>query len=37
MGVVPDAFSAWIILGVAILAGNGLIWLVSERVWGKFS
>jgi hypothetical protein len=37
MGFLPDGFSAWMILGVVILAGGGLIWLVSERAWGKFS
>ena len=37
IGVVPGGQLAWIILGLTILAGAGLIWWGSERALGKFS
>ena len=37
IGVVPGGLLAWILLGLTILAGTGLIWWESERALGKFS
>jgi hypothetical protein len=28
---------AWIVLGCVIVGGSKLIWLATERAWGKFS
>ena len=30
-------FYAWIVLGVVIIGGSGIIWWATERAWGKFS
>jgi hypothetical protein len=36
-GIASADFYGWLVLGVVILAGSKIIWLVSERAWGKFS
>jgi hypothetical protein len=36
-GLVTVGMPGWICLGAISLGGAGLIWWVSERVWGKFS
>ena len=34
---VSASFYAWIVLGVVIIVGSGIIWWATERAWGKFS
>jgi hypothetical protein len=34
---VSASFYGWIVLGVVIVAGSGIIWWATERAWGKFS
>ena len=34
---VSASFYGWIILGVVIVVGSGVIWRASERAWEKFS
>jgi hypothetical protein len=36
-GMGSDGFSGWLILGVLILAGSKIIWIVTEHAWGKLS
>ena len=36
-GIVSVDFYGWLVLGVVILAGSKVIWLATERAWGKFS
>jgi hypothetical protein len=36
-GGVSADFYGWIVLGVVIVAGSGIIWWATERAWGKFS
>jgi hypothetical protein len=35
-GIVPLSLHAWIALGAVALGGSALIWLVTERAWGRF-
>ena len=34
---VSASFYGWIVLGVVIVAGSGIIWWATEQAWGKFS
>jgi hypothetical protein len=36
-GIMSAGIYAWIVLGLLIVGGSGLIWWVTERAWGKFS
>jgi hypothetical protein len=36
-GVISVDFYAWLSLAVLILGGSIIIWLATERAWGKFS
>jgi len=36
-GIVAAGIYGWIALGVVIVGGSKLIWLATERTWGKFS
>ncbi|MBA3966047.1 MAG: hypothetical protein H0X47_09775 [Nitrospirales bacterium] len=35
--VVSLGANGWVWLGLAIIGGTGFLWVVTERVWGKFS
>lgn len=37
LAVIPSGIYAWIALGFVIVGGSKLIWLATERAWGKFS
>ena len=36
-GAVSVSFYGWVLLGAVIVGGGGLIWWLTERVWGRFS
>ena len=35
--IIPAGIYSWVALGIVIVGGSKLIWLASERAWGKFS
>ncbi|HBP87623.1 MAG TPA: hypothetical protein PKK23_14790 [Nitrospirales bacterium] len=35
--IVDLGANGWIWLGLAIMGGTGFLWVVTERVWGKFA
>lgn len=37
LGVLPFGPWAWWVLGALILLGSKLIWLATERLWGRYS
>ena len=36
LGAIPLGPRGWTWIGVAIAAGTALIWIVSERLWGRY-
>jgi hypothetical protein len=36
-GALIGSLSAWVALGVLILAGSKIIWWATERAWGTYS
>src|SRR5213592_2668337 len=36
-GLVTVGILGWVVFGLIILGGSGLIWWATERAWGKFS
>ena len=37
LGIVSAEANKWMLLGVFIVGGSGLIWWATERTWGKFT
>jgi hypothetical protein len=37
LGIVSAEADKWMLLGVFIVGGSGVIWWATERTWGKFT
>jgi hypothetical protein len=36
-GILSVGIYGWIVLGILVISGSGLIWWATERAWGRFS